>query len=93
MLNRRRIASALICTALVAAAPASAQDLRAPDQQAPAATPWTDLGDAAPVTPEPVAEPAGGDGIAPLPYVLSLVGALIAGMGLASAVRRRHAIR
>jgi hypothetical protein len=102
MLNRRRIVSALICSALVAAAPASAraQDLRAPDQQVQTATPWSDLrspdvqayGDPVPATPEPVAETVGRDGIAPLPFVLSLAGALIAGIGVAGVVHRRHAI-
>jgi hypothetical protein len=66
------------------------QDLRSPDARDAGrrveATP-------APVvaTPAPVA-PSGHDGIAPLPFVLSLAGAVILGIGLSTAVHARRRV-
>ena len=61
------------------------QDLRSPDAR--------DAG--SPVVaaaPAPVAEPGGRDGIAPLPFVLALAGAIIVGVGLSTAVHARRRV-
>ena len=61
-----------------------AQDLRSPDAR--------DAGSpAVAATPAPVAKP-GGDGIAPLPFVLALAGAVIVGVGLSTAVHARRRV-
>jgi hypothetical protein len=60
-----------------------AQDLRSPDAR--------DAGLVQPTPPANTAEPVGHDGIAPLPFAVALFGALIAGMGVATALRTVHA--
>jgi hypothetical protein len=66
------------------------QDLRSPDAR--------DAGRPVTTTPAPVATAApvagsrGGDGIAALPFVLSLAGAVIVGVGLSTAVHARRRV-
>jgi hypothetical protein len=67
-----------------------AQDLRSPDAR-DAGRPVTTA--PAPVaTAAPVAGSHGGDGIAALPFVLSLAGAVIVGVGLSTAVHARRRV-
>jgi hypothetical protein len=67
-----------------------AQDLRSPDAR--------DVGRPVTTAPAPVATAApvagshGGDGIAALPFVLSLAGAVIVGVGLSTAVHARRRV-
>jgi hypothetical protein len=67
------------------------QDLRSPDAR--------DAGrPVAPATPQPAATPApvagshGNGGIAPLPFILALAGAVIVGVGLSTAVHARRRV-
>jgi hypothetical protein len=101
--RRTAIICAALALALTApGAAAAAQDLRSPDARDAAqlqdlrspdardAAQLQDLRSPVAAPQPPVAEPVGRDGIAPLPFVLALVGALVAGIALTSAA---HTVR
>jgi len=68
-----------------------AQDLRSPDAR-DAGRPVTPPAPVPVATAAPVAGSHGADGIAALPFVLSLAGAVIVGVGLSTAVHARRRV-
>jgi hypothetical protein len=96
-IHRQALAYALAClflaTVAVSAPAATPRDLRSPDARALAQERYySSYGSPVAATPAPVAEPPGRDGIAPLPFVLALAGAVIVGIGVSTAVQARRRV-